>query len=515
MNKVKESNYEKNKRIAGNTIMLFFRMFLMIFIGLFTSRIILQTLGEADYGTFNAVGGVIAFCSVLTGSVSAAIMRFLTFSLGEGNPEKVHRVFTSSVILQVLLCVLIGIVVETVGLWWLNSHMVIPEGRLSAAHWVLHCSLAIMVVNLLSAPYNAVIVAHERMSAFAFISILEALLKLAVAFALLTSTFDKLKTYAVLMLLVSLIVRMTYSTYCRHHFPEVRGRIVFDKRIVKEMSGFVGWNFFSSGTSVFTNAGINLLVNKFFGVRVNAARGVTGQVEGTVRPFALNFLSALNPQLIKSYAEGNKEYTFDLVRKGVKIASLLLIALVIPIILECDYLLELWLKDVPDYTVVFVRIALLCIVVDLGMNSLRQLIISSGKIKVYCIGVGILNLLSFVVSWVVFSFGGSPAGSYWCLVGLQVLVDIFSLYLCKRQEGFPMGVFIKDVLLRIVFVAAVSALPAYLVMRLLNPGFLRLVAVTITSTGILCLSSYFFAFTAGERSFVADIYRNVIDRVRR
>ena len=175
---VTESNYDKNKRIAGNTIMLFFRMFLIIFIGLFTSRVILQTLGESDYGTFNAVGGVIAFCSLMTGSVSAAIMRFLTFSLGEGNPEKVHRVFSSSVIIQIFMCVVIGIIVETVGLWWLNSHMVIPDGRLSAAHWVLHCSLGIMAINLLSAPYNAMILSHEKMSAYAFVSILEAVLKL-------------------------------------------------------------------------------------------------------------------------------------------------------------------------------------------------------------------------------------------------------------------------------------------------------------------------------------------------
>lgn len=512
---VTESNYDKNKRIAGNTIMLFFRMFLMIFIGLFTSRVILQTLGESDYGTFNAVGGVIAFCSLMTGSVSAAIMRFLTFSLGEGNPEKVHRVFSSSVIIQIFMCVVIGIIVETVGLWWLNSHMVIPDGRLSAAHWVLHCSLGIMAINLLSAPYNAMILSHEKMSAYAFVSILEAVLKLAVALLLMASSFDKLKTYAVLMFGVSVIVRLTYSTYCHHHFQEARGKLVFDKEIVREMSGFVGWNFFSSGSSVFTNAGINLLVNKFFGVRVNAARGVTGQVEGTVKPFAINFLSALNPQLTKSYAEGNKVYTFDLVRKGVKIASLMLLALVIPIILECDYLLELWLKNVPEYSVTFVRIALICMVVDLGMNSPRQLINSSGNIKVYCIVVGMLNILSFVVSWIVFSLGGSPAGSYWTLVGLQVSVDIFCLYLCKKQESFPIGVFIKDVILRIVFVAIVSAVPAYLVMRLMYPGFIRLVVVTLTCTSILCLSSYYFAFTVGERSFVADIYRKIIDRVRR
>ena len=508
------SNYDKNKRIAGNTMMLFFRMFLMIFIGLFTSRIILQTLGKADYGTFNAVGGIIAFCSLMTGSVSAAITRFLTYSLGEGDVSKVHKVFSASIIIQIFMCLVIGLIVETAGLWWLNGHMEIPEGRLGAAHWVLHCSLGILAVNLLSAPYNAMIVAHEKMSAFAFISILEALLKLSVALSLMASSFDKLKTFAVLMLAVSIIVRMTYSMYCRHHFEEVKGALVFDRELVREMSGFVGWNFFSSGTAVFTSSGINLLVNKYFGVLVNAARGVTGQVEGTVRPFAINFLNALNPQLTKSYAEGNKEYTFDLVRKGVKIASLLLIALAIPIFLECDYLLDLWLKDVPDYSVTFVRIAMICIVVDLGMNSPRQLIMSSGKIKVYCIIVGLLNILSFLASWLAFSLGASPEWSYGILVCLQLLVDVLCLTVCKIQEDFHIGSFLRDVLLRIIIVAALSLLSAYGVMGLMDRGFLRLVAVTFTSTAVLGVLSYFFALTKGERAFMVDSLNRILDKTR-
>ncbi|MBR1927806.1 MAG: lipopolysaccharide biosynthesis protein [Bacteroidales bacterium] len=507
-----ETNYEKNKRIAGNTIMLFFRMFLMIFIGLFTSRIILQTLGEADYGTFNAVGGVIAFCSLMSGAVSAAIMRFLTFSLGEGDPDNVHRVFSSSVILQLFLCLLIGVLVETAGLWWLNNRMVIPPGRLGAARWVLHCSLAIMAVNLLSAPYNAVIVAHEKMSAFAFISILEALLKLLVAISLMVSSFDKLKTYAMLMLMVSLIVRFTYSSYCVRHFPEVRGRLVFDRKVAKDMSGFIGWNFFSTSATVFVGSGVNLLVNKYFGVLVNAARGVTGQVEATVRPFALNFLSALNPQLTKSYAEGNKEYTFDLVRKGVKIASLMLIALAVPIIIECDYLLGLWLKDVPEYTVMFVRIALVCIVVDLGLNSPRQLIISSGKIKAYCLVVGLIRISSFLAIWILFEKGFPPQVSYWVMVILETIVAVVCLAFCKVQEGFPLKDFLLGVLLPIIAVTLVASCSAFLVTEVMDSSFLRLVLVTLTSTGILGGLSYLFVLTEGEKSFIMDAVLKVIGK---
>ena len=508
----KASNYEKNKRIAGNTVFLFIRMLLMMFIGLFTSRIILSTLGQEDYGTFNAVGGVVAFCAILTGSVSSAITRFLTFSLGEGDSEKTHRVFSASVIIQFFMCVVVGIIVETAGLWWLNGHMNIPADRMGAAHWVLHCSLGILFVSILSTPYNSMILAHEKMSAYAYISILEALLKLSVALLLLWSSFDKLKTYSVLMLAVAVIVRITYGIYCKRHFAESRGRLVWDKSIAREISGFVGWSFFSSGAGVLSTSGINLLANKYFGVLVNAARGVTSQVEGTVRPFGTNFLNALNPQLTKSYAEGNRLYTFDLVGKGVKIAFLLLFSLGLPLILECDYLLDLWLKDVPEYAPLFVRVAVCTILVDLGLNSPRQLIFSSGRIKWFCITIGSLNILAFFATWLAFSMGASPVAPYVVLFCMQLIIDVVCLLMCKWQEDFPLGRFFKEVLLRLVVVIAAAALPAYLVMSALPQGFLRLVLVTATSSLIIVPVSYAFVFTKGERDYVVEVFSKILKR---
>ncbi|MBR5661797.1 MAG: lipopolysaccharide biosynthesis protein [Bacteroidales bacterium] len=509
------SNYEKNKRIAGNTVFLFIRMLLMMFIGLFTSRIILQTLGEHDFGVFNAVGGVVSFCAVLTGSVSSAITRFLTFSLGEGDPAKTHRVFSASVIIQLLMCLVVGLIVETAGLWWLNSHMSIPPDRLVAARWVLHCSFGILCVNLLSVPYNSMILAHEKMSAYAYISILESLLKLSVAILLMYSSFDKLKTYSLLMLVIAIIVRITYGIYCKRHFDESRGRIVVDKGIIKEMSGFVGWNFFSSGFGVMANSGTNLLINKYFGVLVNAARGLTTQVEGTVRPFAVNFLSALNPRLTKSYAEGDKKYVFDLVHKGVKISFLLLLLIVTPLFLECDYLLDLWLKDVPEYTSTFVRISLLCILADIGMNSPRQLIIASGRIKSFCVMAGIMNLCAFVAVWVIYALGGTPESSYIVFLVTQIIIDVLCLLICKWQEGFPILDFIRKVLIRLALVAVFAFLAGYGVRVMIPAGFLRLVAVTASTTLVIGLLSYFYALTKGERDFIEEIFYKIIRRARK
>ncbi|MBQ8061350.1 MAG: lipopolysaccharide biosynthesis protein [Bacteroidales bacterium] len=506
------SNYEKNRRIARNTAFLFFRMLLMMFIGLFTSRVILQTLGEADYGTYNAVGGVVSFCAILTVAVSNAVLRFMSYSLGEGDPDKTHRVFSASIIIQAVICLILAVIVESAGLWWLHGHMDIPPGRMGAASMALHCSLGILVLNLMSVPYNAMIISHEKMSAFAVIGIMEALLKLSVAILLMLSSLDKLKTYSLLMLSVAVIVRLTYGAYCTRHFSESRGKIVFDKDIVRQMSGFVGWNFFSSGTGVLTNSGINLMVNKYFGVLVNAARGVTSQVEGTVKPFAMNFLSALNPQLTKSYAEGSKEYSFDLVRKGVKIASVLLLMVSAPIILECDYLLDLWLKKVPVYTASFVRVTLLCIILDLGMNSLRQLIIASGRVKVYCLGIGLLNISSFFATWIAFSNGASPTTSYIILLILQLLVNVFCLYISNKQEGFPVKSFCTAVVLPIVFVAIVSiAVPAVFLV-FMRPSFLRLVIVSLTSILLIASLSYTLVLNGNEREFVLGVIKKYINR---
>lgn len=509
------SNYEKNKKIAGNTVFLFIRMLLLMFIGLFTSRIILATLGQHDYGVFNAVGGVVAFCAVLTSSVSNAITRFLTYSLGEGDMEKTHRVFSASVVIQLFMCVVVGLIVETAGLWWLNSHMSIPPDRLGAARWVLHCSFGILCVNLLSIPYNSMIVAHEKMSAYAYISILEALLKLSVAILLMYSSFDKLKTYSLLMLAIAIVVRLTYGTYCKLHFEESRGRIVIDKSIIKDMSGFVGWNFFSSGFGVMANSGTNLLVNKYFGVLVNAARGVTTQVEGTVRPFAVNFLHALNPRLTKSYAEGDRKYAFDLVYKGVKISFLLLLLIVTPIFLECDYLLDLWLKDVPEYTSTFVRITLLCILADVGLNTPRQLIVSSGKIKSFCIMVGLMNLFAFASIWVIYALGGSPEMSYIVFLVMQLIVDVFSLLICKWQENFPTWDFCKSVLARLALVAVLAFAVGYGVLNLMPSSFLRLVGVTASTTLLIGSLSYFYALTKGEKAFIEEIFFKIIRRARK
>ena len=351
-----DRNLQNGRRIARNAVLLYFRMFLLMLIGLFTSRVVLRELGVDDYGIWNAVGGVVTMFTFVTTSISSAISRYLAYELGRSDEERLRKVFATGMLVQLLLCIVLAVLVETLGLWLLNEKMVIPEPRLGAARFVLHCSLGVLVLNMLSVPFNAAIIAHERMAAFAYISVGEAVLKLLIAVLLSVSVFDKLETYALLMLAVALTVRLAYGIYCRRSFAECRTRPAFDRPLFREMAGFAGWSFFGSGIGVLNVQGSNLLVNMFFGVAMNAARGVASQVELVVKQFASNFMTAVNPQITKSWAGGDREYCWSLVAKGAKFSFLAILVFLVPVVLETGILLRFWLGSVPACADVFVEL---------------------------------------------------------------------------------------------------------------------------------------------------------------
>ena len=303
-----KDNSLSGTKIVKNTIVLYFRMFLLMLISLYTSRVVLYLLGEDDFGIYNVVGGVVAMFAILSQSLSTAISRFLTFELGRNNSERLSDIFSASLMVQILLAFILIIVAEPLSIWFLNTRMQIPPERLSAANWVLQSSLIIFAINLVGVTFNSAIIAHEKMSAFAYISLFEAVLKLSVAFLLGASSFDKLKTYAVLMLVVDLIIKSIYIIYCYRSFEECRCGPKYNHKLLKEIGTFAGWNFIGNGVLIINTQGINILTNMFFGVKVNAARGIASQVNNAVQQFVNNFTAALNPQITKSYAMG--EYSF-------------------------------------------------------------------------------------------------------------------------------------------------------------------------------------------------------------
>ncbi len=493
---------ERSSRIAKNTVLLYFRMFLLMLIGLYTSRVVLKALGVDDFGIWNAVGGIVAMFTVVSGSITNAISRYITFSLGKGDAEKLRRVFSTSIIIQLLFSAVIILLGETLGVWFLHEKMSIPPERIGAAGWVLQCSLAMMAINLVAVPYNACIIAHEEMKAFAYVSIVEAALKLGVALLLALSPADKLVTYSVLMVLVALIVRSLYSLYCKRHFPESRGRIRFDASLIREMAGFAGWNFFGSTAYLFNTHGINILSNIFFGVGVNAARGVAAKVQGTVMQFVNNFTTALNPQITKAYAEGNREYCFHLVCRGAKYTWLLLLLFALPLWFEGDILLTIWLGNVPEGAVLFTRLSIVAVMADMLGNSLAYLELATGNIRKYYLIIGSVSFLVFPISWILFRCGFPPQAAYWTFAAVYLLLVPLKLMILKAQVGFPSGLFVRGTILPVFAVTAASFLCVKAVQALIPAGGWRLAATVLVTAAGTGAFSWLFALTRGEKDFI-------------
>lgn len=505
--------HTKGIRIARNAMMLYVRMLVLLFVGLFTSRVVLSALGVENFGIYTAVGGIVVLFNVLTHAVSSAISRFMSYELGKGDMARLTRVFSVSRILLLLLCVLLIVLTETLGVWFLENKMNIPPGRMEAAHWVLQGSLGVMIVNLLAIPYNSLIISREKMGVFALVSIVEGGLKLTVAFLLYLSSWDKLIVYALLMLGVALMIRGLYAVYCKRNFAESRapwfkspvpGEPLIDKSLLKEMFAFAGWNSMSSSVFLFNTQGINILQNLFFGVLVNAGRGIATQVEGIFKQFSSNIMLAFNPQIVKSYASGDKAYCYLMVQRATKFTYLVQLLLAIPIWIETEYLLQLWLGQVPEYAVTFVRLAILCTLVDMTSNALFQLILATGKLKTYSLTTTFLSLLVFPLSWMSYKIGAAPEFSYIIFVVVYSIVFIVKGFMARRLAAFPLRKYVK-----LLFQLTAIAFFAYFCAGALSQfsglhPFLRLCLVTLVSTLIILLMSYFLVLTVGEKQYIKN-----------
>lgn len=491
-----------NKRIAKNTLLLYVRTLFIMLVTLYTSRVVLNTLGVTDYGIYNVVGGVVMMFSVISSSLSSSISRFITYELGHGDFERLKRIFSTSVNIQIGISLVILVLAELFGVWFLNTKMNIPAERLSAANWVLQCSLLSFIINLISVPYNACIIAHEKMSAFAYISILEAVLKLAVVYMLLVSPYDKLATYAVLLVVVALIIRMAYSLYCRRHFEESCYRFVYDKPLIKEMTSFAGWSFFGNGAYMLNVQGVDMLINIFFGVTLNAARGVATQAQNAVMQFVNNFTVAVNPQITKSYASGEMEYMHKLVCRGARFSYFLLFLFVVPIVCEADYILRLWLKIVPENAPLFLRLALFgSLMMSLG-NSLLTGIFATGNIKRYQLWVTIVGCLVFPLTWIAFKLGFPPATTYIIFIIIYFILVFVRLYIAKGVLNFPVRMYLTDVMARISIVSFLSFVLPVLVVHNLEEGFLRLCITCTLSLVSTTLMIFILGLEATERKTI-------------
>ena len=454
---------ENNKRIAKNTLFLYFRMLLIMGVTLYTSRVILAALGVVDFGIYNVVGGVVAMFSMLSGSLSIAITRFLTYELGTGNIERLKNIFSSAITIQLLIGGLVVLLAETVGLWFLNSKMVIPHERILAANYVLQFSLITFLINLISVPYNAAIIAHEKMSAFAYISIVEAISKLSVAFLISVAPFDRLIFYAILMCVTALVIRLIYGCYCKRYFEECTYHFLFDKPLLKQMFSFAGWNYIGSAAGLLKDQGVNVVINLFCGASVNAARGIAMQVNTAVSSFINNFIMALNPQITKSYAEGNKEYMNKLVLRGTRFSYYLLFCLSVPLLFNTEYILSLWLHTVPEYSVEFVQLVLILSLSDSLYRPLLTAHLATGHIKELQIIVGGLNMLILPLSYLSLYYGYNPTLTFWISIIFSVIGLFVRIYLYQRIEKFDVRLFLKEVVINVLLVTILCIAFAWLI----------------------------------------------------
>lgn len=489
-------------------------MLLLMLISLYTSRVILNALGVEDYGIYNVVGGVVTMFSMLSGSLSAAISRFITFELGKGDKEKLKKVFSSSVTIQIGIALIIIILAETVGLWFLNEKMVIPTNRMTAANWCFQFSVITFTVNLISVPYNAAIIAHEKMSAFAYISILEAIGRLTVARCIALNPIDRLIFYSGMVAIIGWLVYSVYMGYCKKQFEECTYHFIYDHDLLKRMFGFAGWNFIGSSAGILRDQGGNIVINLFCGPTVNAARGIATKVNSVITGFVQNFMMAMNPQIIKSYAEGNSQYMMRLINNGARFSYYLLLLLSLPVLLNTHYLLSLWLGIVPEHTVNFVRLILIFALHESLANPLITAMLATGNIKKYQICAGGLNLMNLPVSYAVLRMGYSPESVLIVAIFFSFAVQVVRLWLLKEMINLSVRDYLLQVYLNIIVVTILaSSIPVFF-NSLMEESMVHFLAATIVSVVWSVLVILFYGLGKNERLSLFSRISIYLQRIR-
>lgn len=497
----------RTRRIARNTLMLYIRMFALLLVGLYTSRVVLEALGENDYGIYNVVGGVVAMFTIISGALNSAVSRFITFEMGKGAAARLNEVYSTAVTIQFIIALTVVAAAEPIGLWFIENEMTIDPSRIPAAKLVLHFSILAFVINLMSVPQMASITAHEKMSAYAAIGVLDGLLRLPVAFMIMRSPMDRLVYYAALMAAVVLIVRGAYGIYCRTHFPECRYRPVFEKPLMKEMFSFAGWNFIGVSAGVLRDQGGNILVNLFYGTAVNAARGIAVQLNAAVQGFVTNFMTAVNPQITKSYASGDKAYMLSLIRRSSRMSFFLLFVIALPILFNTEYLLSIWLKDVPAHTVMFVRLFLVFALCESISNPLITAQLATGKIRNYQLVVGGLMLLNIPVSYIFLKHGAAAEITVAVAIAISLVCLAARLVMLRGMIGLSIRKFVSDVCLKIVLVVVISLILPIAIYNVLPDGFAGFVISAAVCVAVSGSAVLFMGLDGKERKELSAMIR--------
>lgn len=504
-----------NKRIAKNTIFLYIRMMIIMLVTLFTSRIILQSLGVEDYGIYNLVGGVTSMFTFLNGALSDATQRYLTFEIGRGKEGNVNKIFSLCMILHIIMAVIVVIITEIIGLWFMYNKLQIPAERMDAAFWVFQFSVASMFIMFVSVPYNALIIAHERMKAFAFISIFTTGINLLIAYALfLSGSFDRLILYGFLLFVLQIITRLIYNHYCRRNFEESKFRLIWDSAKVKELAGFMSWTIIGNISYITYTQGLNLLLGMFFLPVVNAARGIAIQVQSAANQFVRSFQTAINPQITKTYAANDYEAMYTLVCRGSRFSSFLLMIPIVPIIVGTPILLNMWLTEIPDYTCDFIRIILLTSWINGLSNPLGISNMATGNIKLYQLTVATIKLLILPIAYVCLQLGYSPVSVFIAHLFIECIAYIVNIIITHHLTKLPVNKYIRDVILRVFPIVASSLMLSVGFYSIMKNDIISFILMSIFSFVCSAILIYAVGLSKDERDFLKGKVIVIINKKR-
>ncbi|WP_303916406.1 oligosaccharide flippase family protein [Bacteroides mediterraneensis] len=502
-----------NKRIAKNTMILYFRMMLVMLVSLYTSRVILRNLGVEDYGLYNVVGGIVSMFTFLNGSLGAATSRYITFELGKKDYSQLNKIFNTALIIHVIIGLIIILLSETIGLWFFYNKMTIPVERLDAAFWTYQISIFTCFISLTQVPYNATINAHENMSVYAYISIVETISKLIIVYFISIAPFDKLIFYALLLCLLQVSIMIFYRIYCIKTYKETHINLQLEKGLFKEMFSYGGADMIGNISVLAQGQGLNLLLNMFFGPTVNAARAIAYQVQGAASQFSNNFFAAVSPQIVKLYAEGKTEDMMKLMKNSSCFSFYLMWIIALPIILETHYILTLWLKEFPDHTIVFLHLIFILCLIQTIKSPRTRVYHATGHIKLSNLTVGIVLCAAFPLAYLFLKLGYGPESVFWAANLSMILSEFISVFVLKRYIKYSIKEYLFHVHFRCLVVAVISfIIPFILHDKYFDESFFRLIYTCILTTICSFITIWFLGMDKSMRNTIIEFIKKKMYR---
>ncbi|MDR3704740.1 MAG: oligosaccharide flippase family protein [Paludibacteraceae bacterium] len=501
------ANNSNDKRIAKNTLIMYGRMLLVTLITLFTVRIALKALGVEDYGIYNVVAGLVTFTSFIGASMQIATLRFYAFAIGEKSLSKQNAIFNLSFLIYLIIVVLVIVLAETVGLWFLKNEMIIPVNRFNAALWLFQFAIFSFVVSMLSIPFSSMIIAHEHMGVYAVISLIECVLKLSILFLIALFSYDKLFIYGLLMLVVTLIKEGIGIVYCRKKYEECFFQFTWDKELFKSIYSYSGWTLFGTLANVAYNQGNNILINVFFGPVANAARAIAFQVSNTMTMFSSNFFTVISPQIIKSYAEEDYSYMMRLFYLSSKFSYCLLLVIFLPLLLETQYILNLWLGNVSEYMLVFTRLTLIASFIMAMHSPITTVVQAIGAVKKYHVIVESVILLSLPLSYLCFKLGYSVESTFYISIVVFIIAHGLRTLVLKNVIRFSLKEYLKKFILPVSLITIIPSAITIYFYYLLPYGFIRFIIIIPVSMLLVSVCSFLFGFNRNEKQQIINMIK--------